>query len=93
VTFCGQDHTHSQHRCTRTDGPCPKDGHLRAVAGCCSATPLYCTNCKGRHAAFDPTCPVKVAAEADLLKKLQSKAASGVRRTHRRNASDIPDAN
>ena len=87
--LCAKDHTHKAHKCFRKNEECPRGGHLRAVTGCCDVTPLLCINCKGAHAAFDPTCPKKLAAEEAVMKKLKEKAEAGVHRTHRRAGSNV----
>src|SRR5437588_4284437 len=87
--LCAKDHTHKAHKCFRKNKECPRGGHLRAVTGCCDVTPLLCINCKGAHAAFDPICPKKLAAEEAVMKKLKEKAEAGVHRTHRRAGSNV----
>ena len=55
--LCALHHKKSEHRCPNPT--CPKEGNLRPVAGCCSASPPQCANCGDDHPATDPSCPAR----------------------------------
>ena len=55
--ICALHHKKSEHRCPNPT--CPKEGNVRPVAACCSASPPHCTNCGDDHPATDPACPAR----------------------------------
>jgi len=55
--ICALHHRKTEHRCP--NATCPKEGNLRPVANCCSASPAHCANCGDDHPATDPTCPAR----------------------------------
>ena len=55
--ICALHHKKAEHRCANPT--CPKEGNLRPVAGCCSASPPHCANCGSEHPATDPACPAR----------------------------------
>ena len=55
--ICALHHRKTEHRCPNPT--CPKEGNLRPVAGCCSASPPHCANCGDDHPATDPSCPAR----------------------------------
>ena len=50
--ICALHHKKTEHRCPNPT--CPKEGNLRPVADCCSASPSHCANCGNDHPATDP---------------------------------------
>ena len=55
--ICALHHKKTEHRCPNPT--CPKEGNLRPVADCCSASPRHCANCGDDHPATDPSCPAR----------------------------------
>ena len=55
--ICALHHRKAEHRCPNPT--CPKEGNIRPVTNCCSASPPHCTNCGDDHAATDPSCPAR----------------------------------
>ena len=55
--ICALHHRKTEHRCPNPT--CPKEGNIRPVANCCSASPPHCANCGGDHPATDPSCPAR----------------------------------
>ena len=55
--ICALHHKKTEHRCPNPT--CPKEGNLRPVAGCCSASPPHCANCGDDHPATYPSCPAR----------------------------------
>ena len=55
--ICALHHKKTEHRCPNPT--CPKEGNLRPVSDCCSASPSHCANCGGDHPATDPACPAR----------------------------------
>jgi len=55
--ICTLLHHRSAHRCANQR--CPKGGFEKSVVGCCNASPPLCVNCRGQHASFDGTCPIR----------------------------------
>ena len=55
--ICALHHKKTEHRCPNPT--CPKEGNLRPVADCCSASPPHCANCGDDHPATDPSCPAR----------------------------------
>jgi len=56
-SICTLHHGKAEHRCPNPT--CPKEGNLRPVANCCSASPAHCANCGDDHPATDPACPAR----------------------------------
>jgi len=56
-SICALHHRKTEHRCPNPT--CPKEGNLRPVANCCSASPAHCANCGDDHPATDPACPAR----------------------------------
>ena len=55
--ICALHHRKMEHRCPNPT--CPREGNLRPVANCCSASPPYYANCVDDHSATDPSCPAR----------------------------------
>ena len=55
--ICALLHKKTEHRCPNPTWP--KEGNLRPVADCCSASPSHCANCGDDHPATDPACPAR----------------------------------
>ena len=53
--ICALHHKKTEQRCPNPT--CPKEGNLRPVADCCSAS--HCANCGADHPATDPSCPAR----------------------------------
>ena len=52
--ICSLNHTRAMHRCPNPT--CPGSGNIKAVPGCCSASPPRCANCGGTHTATHGDC-------------------------------------
>ena len=72
--ICALHHKRTEHRCANPT--CPKEGNLRPVAGCCSATPAHCANCGSEHPATDPACLARPKRPAQDLPPHDSRPAS-----------------
>ena len=57
-SICALHHRKTEHRCPNPT--CPKEGNLRPVANCCSASPAHCANCG------IITLPLTLPAQLDL---------------------------
>ena len=63
--ICALHHKKTEHRCPNPT--CPKEGNLKPVPNCCSASPAHCANCGCDHPATDPNCPARPSREAQAL--------------------------
>jgi len=53
--LCSLQHTKARHRCPNPS--CPSGGNLKAILGCCLASPARCSNCGEAHSARSRDCP------------------------------------
>jgi len=52
--LCSLQHTTAEHRCPNP--LCPTGGNLKAILGCCLASPARCSNCGEAHLARSRDC-------------------------------------
>ena len=55
--LCALHHKKLEHRCP--NATCPKEGNLRPVTDCCSASPSHCASCRDDYPITDPSCPAR----------------------------------
>jgi len=53
--LCSLQHTKAEHCCPNPS--CPSGGNLKAILGCCLASPARCSNCWEAHSPRSRDCP------------------------------------